>query len=125
LAEVIKYGSWESVSMVANTFKSISQTGTRPIETVGDTLTLRGDEIEEFHLISPATDPDGMRVVGALGEMLFEQAKKTFGTKSMFVVAQNKDFNLIMFPRKNGFVVWKTNLSIEEALESLRSAKDG
>jgi hypothetical protein len=110
--------------MVANTFKTISHAGTRSIENEGDTLTLRGDEIEEFHLISPETDPDGMRVVGALGEMLFEQAKKTFRTKSMFVVAQNEDFNLIMFPKKDGFAVWKTNRSIEEALEALRFDKN-
>ena len=109
--------------MVANTSKLSSQTGNSSIVTEGEMLTVKGGEIEEFHLISPETDPDGMRVVGALGEILFEQAKKTFGTKSMFVVAQNGDFNLIMFPKKNGFVVWKTNLSLEEALEALRSAK--
>jgi hypothetical protein len=110
--------------MVANTSRSSSQTGNSSIVTEGDVLTVKGGDIEDFHLISPETDPDGMRVVGALGEMLFEQAKKTFGTKSMFVVAQNGDFNLIMFPKKDGFVVWKTNCSIEEALEVLRSAKN-
>ncbi len=95
------------------------------IESEGDAITLRDGQIEGFHFVSPGTDPDGMRLIGALGEIMFEEAKKIFRTKSMFVVAQNEDFNLIMFPNKDGFVVWKTNLTIEEALESLSSAKDG
>lgn len=108
--------------MVENAPK-LPQTRIPSIETEGDALTLRGGKIEEFHFVSPETDPHDMRVVGALGEMLFEEVKKTFGTASMFVVAQKEDFKLIMFPKKNGFVVWKTNLSLEEALEALRSTK--
>jgi hypothetical protein len=111
------------MAIIENQSKSVSPR-LPSIEVEGDSITLKLGEMEGLHLISPDADPDGMRVVGALGEMLFEQAKKTFGTKSMFVVAQSEDFNLIMFPKRNGFVVWKTNLSIKEALESLSSAKD-
>jgi hypothetical protein len=90
----------------------------------GDTVTIKSGEIEDFHLISPEADPDGMRVVGALGEMLFEQLKMTFKSSSMLVVADNDDYRLIMFPKKDGFVIWKTTLSVREALESLRSVKE-
>lgn len=90
----------------------------------GDTVTVKSGEIEDFHLISPDADSDGMRAVGALGEMLFEELKTTFKTGSMFVVAENQDYRLIMFPEKNGFVVWKTSLSVKEALDSLRSGKE-
>jgi hypothetical protein len=109
--------------MVENSAKT-AQVRVPSIETEGDVLIVKRGEIEEFHLISPESDPDGMRVVGALGEMLSEQAKETFKAESMFVVVRNEDFNLIMFPKKNGFVVWRTNLSIEEALEKLRSDRD-
>jgi hypothetical protein len=110
--------------MVANFSKLSSQVGTSSIATNGDTVTVKGGEIEDFHFISPDTDPDGMRVIGALGEMLFEQLKTTFKTGSMFVVAENEDYRLIMFPEKDGFVVWKTNLSVKEALDSLRSGRE-
>ena len=110
--------------MVANFTKPSSQAGTSSISSNGDTVTIRSGEIEEFHFISPDADPDGMRVVGALGEMLFEQLKTTFKTRSMFVAAENEDYRLIMFPEKNGFVVWKTTLSVKEALDNLRSSKE-
>jgi len=109
--------------MVANSNRSSLQAGTSSIASDGDTLTLKSGEIEDFHLISPDADPDGMRVVGAMGEMLFEQLKMTFKTGSMFVVAENEDYRLIMFPDKNGFVVWKTTLSVKDALNTLRSGR--
>jgi hypothetical protein len=122
LAEVERIdGTWWTASMVANFPKPSSETGTSSIATNGDTITLKAGEIEDFHFLSPNTDPDGMRVVGALGEILYEQLKATFKTGSMFVVAENEDYRLIMFPEKNGFAVWKTSLSVKEALETLRS----
>jgi hypothetical protein len=123
LAEVIKHARSRYMAVVIDTFKPSSEE-VSSLDAEGEQLTLDGDEIEEFHYISPETDPDGMRVVGALGEMLFEQAKDTFKAESMFVAIHNEDFNLIMFPKGNRFIVWKTKLSIEEALEKLRSDRD-
>jgi hypothetical protein len=119
-----KNGSGALSSMVANFEKSSSLAGISSITSNGDAITIKSGEIEDFHFISPDADPDGMRVVGALGEMLFEQLKMTFKTGSMFVVAENENYRLIMFQEKNGFVVWKTTLSVKEALESLRSSKE-
>jgi hypothetical protein len=110
--------------MVANFTKLSSQTGTSSITSDGDTVTVKSGEIEDFHFISPDTDPDGMRVVGAVGEMLFEHLKMTFKARSMFVVAESEDYRLIMFPEKHGFTVWKTTLSTKEALDALRSGKE-
>jgi hypothetical protein len=107
--------------MVIKTYKPSSQTKISSIETEGEAAIVKNGEIEEFHFISPDTDPDDMRELGALGEMIFEQSKKTFRAESMVIVAQNKDFNLLMFPNKKGFVIWKTNLSIEQALQDLRT----
>jgi hypothetical protein len=109
--------------MVMETYKPSSQTKISSIETEGESVVVKDGQIEDLHFISPDTDPDGMRELGALGEMIFEQAKKTFRAESMVVVAQNKDFNLLMFPNKNGFVIWKTSLSIEEAMDSIRPSK--
>jgi hypothetical protein len=105
--------------MVENTSKPETQLKNQMVDNNGDFITIRNGETEDFHTVSPETDSEGMRIVGALGEMLSEQTKKTFGTQSMFVVAQNEDFRLIMFPNKKGFVVWKTDLTLEEALQAI------
>jgi hypothetical protein len=88
-------------------------------ETNGDLLRLKKGEIEEFRLISPEADSEGMRAVGALGEMLYEQIKKTYGTSRLLLVSQSRDFKLVMFPSKGGFVVWKTNLSLPRIMSAV------
>ncbi|WXG47099.1 MAG: hypothetical protein WED05_10650 [Candidatus Atabeyarchaeum deiterrae] len=104
--------------------KLMKSNGVQPnplaLEIDGEAVTLRRGEIQDLHIISPDTDPEQMRMVGALGEMLLEQAKKTFRVNKLFVVASNSDFNLIMFPKKDGFVVWKTNLDIQKAVTALQ-----
>jgi hypothetical protein len=96
--------------MVMKVSKPVAHLMGLEAELDGDAIILRNGETGDFHLISPEADSERMRMVGALGEMLHEQVKKTFGVKSLFIVAQNEEFKLIMFPKKDGFVIWKTNL---------------
>ena len=93
------------------------------IETNGDIVKLRTGKREDFHVISPETDSERMRMVGALGEILYEQIKKTFGANSLFLVAQHKDFKLVMFPSEEGFTVWKTNLDLARILSATHTVK--
>jgi hypothetical protein len=89
------------------------------LETNGDLLRLKNGEIEEFHIISPDADSEGMRMVGALGEMLYEQIKKTFGLRKLLVVSQSEDFKLVMFPGEEGFTIWKTNLDLSRIMSAV------
>ena len=89
------------------------------VETNGDILKLKDGEIEEFHFISPEADSERMRMVGALGEMLYEQIEKTFGLRKMLLVSQSEDFKLVMFPSEEGFTIWKTNLSLSRIISAV------
>jgi hypothetical protein len=111
--------------MVANTSKPAAQVPDLIVESGGDILTLRNGKPVDFHLISPHADVERMRIVGAMGEMLYEQVNKTFGANCLLVVAQNEDFKLVMFPRGDGFAIWKTDLDLQEIMSALDStAKD-
>ncbi|WXG44541.1 MAG: hypothetical protein WED04_11000 [Promethearchaeati archaeon SRVP18_Atabeyarchaeia-1] len=107
--------------MVENAMKSFALAGTHELDDNGDVVTLENGQIKDFHLISPEADPERMRVVGALAEMLCEQIKKTFGVDRLLVAAQNRDFKLIMFPSKDGFLVWKTNLDLQRVMAAIDS----
>jgi len=93
------------------------------IETNGEVIMLRNGKTDDFHVISPDADSERMRMAGALGEMLYEQVKKAFGVNSLFIVAQNEDFKLVMFPRRDAFIVWKTNLDFSRIISAVGSEK--
>jgi hypothetical protein len=88
-----------------------------------EAVIIRNGNIEDFHAISPETDAENLRMVGALGEMLFEQARRSFRVSSLTVIAQNEDFRIVMFPRDDSIVVWKTNLEVREILSSLERTR--
>jgi hypothetical protein len=94
-----------------------------PLAADGEAVVVRNGNIEDFHTISPETDAENLRMVGALGEMLFEKAKRSFRVNSLFVIAQNEDFRIVMFPRDGSIVVWKTNLEVQEILSSLEGTR--
>jgi hypothetical protein len=109
------------LAVVANTSKPVPKMRDLMVESCGDMLTLRDGKPVDFHLISPDADTERMRVVGAIGEMLYEQVKKTFRADCLLVVAQNEDFKLVMFPRGDGFAIWKTDLDLQEIMSTLSS----
>jgi hypothetical protein len=105
--------------MVERTSDSMEQALECVAETNGDLLRLKKGEIEGSHVISSDTDPEGMRLVGALGEMLYEQIKSTFGLRKMLLVSDGEDFKLVMFPSEEGFIVWKTNLDLARIVSAV------
>jgi hypothetical protein len=109
--------------MVMKVSKPVAHLIDLAFEPDGDAIMFKNGETEDFHLISPEADSERMRMVGALGEMLHEQIKKTFGVNSLFIVAQNEDFKLVMFPKKDGFVVWKTNLDMLRIMAAVGTNK--
>jgi hypothetical protein len=94
------------------------------METSGDLLRLKNGEVEGFHLISPEADTERMRIVGALGEMLYEQIKKTFGLRKILLVSQGEDFKLVMFPSEEGFTIWKTNLDLPKIISAVGPSQE-
>jgi len=110
--------------MVVETSKPPSKVGATFVEDTGDVMTVKDGKTSDSHFISPETDPERFRIIGALGEMLFEEAKKSFRINSLIVIAQNDDFKIVMFPKNGGFTVWKTNLEIDEIVRVFRRSKD-
>jgi len=92
--------------------------------TNGEIVLIKEGNIEDFYAISPEMDSENLRMVGALGEMLFEQAKKSFRADSLLVVLRNEDYRIAMFPRGGGIAVWKTSLEEDEILQALRRRKN-
>nr|MDO8135508.1 hypothetical protein [Candidatus Njordarchaeum guaymaensis] len=110
--------------MVVRTLKPPSKLGATFVEDNGDVMTVKGGKTSDSHFISPETDAERFRIVGALGEMLLEEARRSFRVDSLFVIAKNKDFRIVMFPRNGGFAVWKTNLQIDEILREFHRSQD-
>jgi hypothetical protein len=108
--------------MVVGALRRPSKIGVALVEGDGSAMTVKEGTMSDYHFISPEADPEAFRMVGALGEMLFAQAKKTFGVDSLLVIAQNSDFKIVMFPRDGGFAVWKTNLGIDEIIRELHQS---
>jgi len=111
------------LAMVENSLKPHSK-GATLAQDNGDVTIIKEGKMSDSHFISPEADPERFRIVGALGEMLFEQAKKSFRINSLIVIAQNDDFKIVMFPKNGGFTVWKTNLEIDEIVRVFRRSKD-
>jgi hypothetical protein len=108
------------MARLMRSLKPSSKTGVTLVENNGEVATVKTGRISDSHFISPETDPERLRMLGALGEMLFEEAKKAFNVDSLLVVAQNADFRIAMFPKDGGIAVWKTNLEVHELLDVLR-----
>jgi hypothetical protein len=112
------------MAMVVEASKPPSKVGATFVEDNGDVMTVKDGKTSDSHFISPETDPERFRIVGALGEMLFEEAKKSFRVDSLLVIAQNDDFKIVMFPRNGGFALWKTNIEIDEILHEFHRSKN-
>jgi hypothetical protein len=107
------------LAMVVTALKQPQKIGVALVGEEGSAVTVKEGTMSDYHFISPEADPETFRMVGALGEMLFAQARKSFGVDSLLVIAQNADFKIVMFPRNDGFVVWKTNLTTDEIIREL------
>lgn len=90
----------------------------------GDVIRLRNGKREDFHIISPEADSEELRMVGALGEMLCEQIKKTFGLRTLLLVSQSGDSKLVMFPCEEGFTIWKTSLDFPRIISAMGADKE-
>nr|MDO8098695.1 hypothetical protein [Candidatus Njordarchaeota archaeon] len=110
--------------MVVVTSKRPTKIGATFLQDNGDVMIFQDGKTSDSHFISPETSPEKFRIVGALGEMLFEQAKKSFGVDSLIVIAQNDDFKIVMFPKNSGFAVWKTNIEIEQIVREFHRSKN-
>jgi hypothetical protein len=109
---------------ILKVMKPHTRSGATLIENNGAVMTVKDGNVRDSHFISPETDPERLRIVGAVGEMLFEEAKKSFGIESLLVIAQNDDFRIAMFPENGGFAVWKTNLEIDEIVHEITRGRD-